>query len=166
MNVTPVKLQPYQVYRQCETGVSFYRYFLGNREIGSATVPSRRTGTLYLHTSLMELLCDFDMEMTVVPGVCRELFYADREIRNDLHAKIVYQKCGLHTIYRYNNVYDIHYRDGKYYIYENKRPLAYITVNNPVSGDQSRLTMYVKTEITDDLATLLLSFPLLQISYY
>lgn len=171
MKITPVKLDPYHVYRECHTGVTEYSFCRGNTKIGGFTDPVMPVKTVYIQTDIMELLCDVDIDMTVFPGAQRELFYADRETRTELHARIVYEESGHHRITRCGLSYDVYYQEGKYYIYEEGTPLAMISVasildTTPMAPNAPRMTMRTKKAIAPDLAVLLLSFPMLQISYY
>lgn len=167
MKVKPVKIEPFYASRTCHTGITIYRCFEGNREIGSIRVPTMPESTVYLNTDLTELLCDVDWDITVFPGASREIYYGDREVRDELHARIIYRGQRHHSLVQDRNQYEIFHREGKYRIVHNGKDFGCITVpfNRKSEPEEPRITLKTAGSITKETAVLLLAFPCLQIGW-
>ena len=167
MKVIPEKLQPFRAYRTCHTGMTIYRCFEGNREIGSIRVPTRPVSTVYLNTDLTELLCDVDWDTTIFPGASREIYYGDREVRDELHARIVFHDSGHHILQQDGQQYNIFHQQGVFRIEQNKKVIGKMTFHpeNNSDSDEACFTLKTNRRISQETAVILLAFPSLQIGW-
>lgn len=167
MKVKPVKIEPFHAYRTCHTGVTFYSCCEGDREIGRITVPTMPVSTVYLNTDLTELLCDVDWGLTVFPGASREIYYGDREVRDELHARIIYRDQGHHSLLQDGQQYEIFHKEGIYSVLHNGEVFGRMTFyprSRPASNEPC-LTLKTTRRITPETAVILLAFPCLQIGW-
>lgn len=169
MKVKPVKLFPYYHYRRCETGVSFYDSFHGQKQIGHTVAPTMPRAYIFIDGDILSIRCYCDHEITVFPGCTREIWYQDRECEHEVFARIIYRASGLHELKLHNKTFFAIRHGQNYHFQENGISIACLEVqedaDTPSGYDRRCLKLIPLHFIPDEWALLFLNFPLLQIGF-
>lgn len=163
----------YIVTRRCVTGVNEYRYYRGIEQIGKATAFLLPDYPVTLQCTGLMLRYVNDPEITRVSGISRPVFDADC---GEEYARVYWDGTGRHRLYTPFGKFPVEYRDGVYAFGRRDVCIAGIRTirkGSPlhpewetVKEDQwePRMAMVTTERLPDELALLMLAFPLLQLA--
>ena len=163
----------YFVTRHCGTGIHEYRFYRGTERIGSAAVWVLGQWDVTLRCPGGMLRFSHDPQMTVFSGCNRAVEDADS---GEEYARVYWDGRGRHRIGPPFGSIQVEYREGVYAFGREERCFAALCcVQKGSLMDQTqrdfrdpewelRMGMMTQDALPDDLAVLLMSFPLLQLS--
>lgn len=148
----------YVAEMEAMTGYTQYTYYHGSREIGGAMAHALPGFPADIRGSGLSLSTQFDA--TMFPGCIREI---RDEISHRLWGTVTYQSEGTHILKVQDVEIVVKSREGEWRFLQKGKPLG--VLKRADAGSAKRLILTPKETLDDDLALLLLSFPLLQIAW-
>ena len=159
--------EDYRVLRSDETGAGRYRFYSGDRMIGSAHVLVQRNWPLVINCGALVFNSFYDMETTYYPGSIREIIDADDPA--NVVAKLIFRTVGQYELQVNFSTglqrLQIHSAEDTHLFYRDDAPIARITPAGDVrqKGDWNvHCRMESLEELSDELALMMLCYPLLR----
>lgn len=155
--------------RRCITGSNEYRYFRGIEPLGEASALTMRSYPVSIRGARVTLHYTQDMNRTIFPGVHKIVHCAHT---GDAFASVIWMRTGTHMLYINSEKVDIQCQNGVYRFSRDGREIAVMAPSRKKDapgfpGDEHWEPQYVMMTaepIPDQLALLMLAFPLLQIA--
>lgn len=163
----------YIVTRRCTTGVNEYRYYRGIEQIGKATAFVMPDYPVTLQCTGLMLRYVNDPEITRVCGISRPVFDADC---GEEYARVYWDGTGRHRLYTPFGKFLVEYRDGVYAFGRGEACIAgsrTIRKGSVLRAEwetvkdaqwEPHMAMMTTEQLPDELALLMLAFPLLQLA--
>lgn len=140
------------------TGYTQYTYYHGKQEIGGAMAHTLPGFPADIRGSGLSLSTQFDA--TLFPGCFREI---RDELSNSLWGKVIYYGKNTHILQAQGVEIIVKSQEGEWRFLQDGKPLGILKRED--SSTAKQLILEPKGTLDDDLALLLMSFPLLQISW-
>lgn len=153
---TPLSLR-YYVLEECMTGITEYGYFCEGRPVGAALVHCVPGFPVRLQGEGLNLRSEFDK--TIFPGVIREI---QDEVTGQIYAQVSYYGAAMHTLTLPGWSLMVHADPDGYRFHREGKLIAKL---RKTDDPAQKLILTVWETIPDHVALLMMSFPLLRISW-
>ena len=157
----------YTMLRQCLTGVTQFRFCRGDTPIGSGSALVLPHYPLTLQLSETKLHCNRNPEITLFPGINLPITAGDPP-KN--WGRVIWIRHGLHRLDTPMGTFYVRQQGEAYRFLQEEQILGLLyPAQQGVRASQegieweTRLTLATSEPISDDLALLMLAFPLLQL---
>lgn len=163
----------YIVTRRCSTGVNEYRYFRSIHAIGTGAALVLPRFPVVIASAELSLRYENDLDMTLVPGISRPIL---REDTGKAYARVFWDGSGKHRLHTPFGWFRIACREDICVIFRENIPIAALgRIQRGSEFDFSwrktrdadwepHLTMMTTEDLPDELALLMLSFPLFRLA--
>lgn len=162
----------YITSRNCVTGVNRYRFFRNSESFGHASAFVMPDCSVSMYCTGLMLTCSRDRDMTLVPGISVGIFDGDCM---EEYARVFWDGAGQHRLQTPFGCIQVTYQEGMYLCHRDENLLgALCTIQKgsaymlsrqeaPDPDWEPRMALHVTEPLPDELALLLLSFPLVQL---